>query len=632
MAYRAAIRKAVGSALTVGALTLGMVALAPSTPSGASTPSTVTWAEAEATTPNFIFPFYPGSLCSVANIDQFQFLMYRPLYWFGTGGSPSLNPEFSLASPPTYSGKTVTVNMKNYKWSDGESVTAQDVVFFMNIYHAEKANFCGYVPGLFPDNVTNVVAKGDSVVFTTTKAFNTYWFTYNELSQITPLPEAWDITATGGAPGSGGCFAGTYGAAATDTKCAAVYNYLSGQAGYNASNPGATNSNSLASYATNPLWQVVDGPWHLTHFDALGNVTMEPNPSYSGPIKPTIKQFIELPFTTDNAEFTALLGGQVNVGYLPSQDVTTPAATEGATSGPNNPRLTNFNLYPLYTWSITYFPYNFDSTANNKTAGKIMSQAYFRQAFQSLVDQPLFIKKIYKNYAVPTYGPVPVKPQNPFASSFEQKNPFPYSPSKAKSLLSSHGWSIVPNGSDVCKRAGTGPSDCGAGIPKGTKLNLGIQVASGLEALTQQMTAEKSAWSSVGINVTLSYATFDTVTGNAIPCPKGCSWQMQQWGGGWVYSPDTYPTGEDLFGAGSEANYGNYNTEVPGFAKNETLINQTIDTNKSLTTWENYLATQLPVVWQPDPATALTEVQKGLSGVTPQNVYYDLLPETWRWK
>ncbi len=103
-------------------------------------------------TPNFILPFYPAQLCSVDNIEQFQFLMYRPLYWFGVGTTPDLNTSLSVGQTPTFSNgdTTVTVDLKNYKWSNGESVTAQDVLFFMNIYHAEKANFCGYVQGRLP--------------------------------------------------------------------------------------------------------------------------------------------------------------------------------------------------------------------------------------------------------------------------------------------------------------------------------------------------------------------------------------------------------------------------------------------------------------------------------------------------
>ncbi len=612
--------------VAAGALMAGMILATPTT-SGASTPTSATWAEAPSTTPNFILPFYPGSLCSVANTDQFQYLMFRPLYWFGDGSSPNVNPTLSIGNTPTFSNgdTTVTLSLKNYKWSNGEPVTGQDVVFWMNILHAEKANWCDYTPGYLPDNIKNVTANGNSVTFTTIGAVNTYWFQYNELSQITPLPEAWDITSAGAAPGSGGCYNAAYGS--DDTACTAVYTFLSNSAGYNASNPNATN-NSLSTYATNPLWKVVDGPWMLKSFNADGQVSFVPNTKYSGPVKPTLKTFTELPYTSDNAEFNALVAGNLSVGYLPFQDITTAAPSPSET-GPNNSRVSaNYNLAPLYTWSITYYPMNFNSTANNGTAGKVFDQLYYRQAVQYLIDQPLYIKKLYKNYANPTYGPVPVVPANPFASTYEKSNPYPYNPSKAKSLLSSHGWSIVPNGTDTCQRPGTASNECGAGIPKGTPLSFQLPYATGVQATTEMMTAEQSAWESVGIHMTLTPQTFNTVIGNAVACTPGpsCTWQYEQWGGGWLFAPDAYPSGETLFYKGSVANYGSYYS-----SQNQSLINDTLTKDVSLTNWEDYLAKQLPDVFEPNPATIVSEYNKKISGFTPQNVYESLTPENWRW-
>ena len=61
---------------------------------------TATWAEAPGARPDFIFPFMNLAYFTVANIKQFQYLMYRPLYWFGTGGQPTLNATLSLAETP----------------------------------------------------------------------------------------------------------------------------------------------------------------------------------------------------------------------------------------------------------------------------------------------------------------------------------------------------------------------------------------------------------------------------------------------------------------------------------------------------------------------------------------------------
>jgi peptide/nickel transport system substrate-binding protein len=619
------LKRLLALSMAIGAMVAGLVVIAPSTGvAGAASKTTATWAEAPQATPNFILPFYPAQLCSVNNVEQFQFLMYRPLYWFGVGSSPNENASLSLGQTPKFSGDTVTVDLKNYKWANGESVTAQDVVFFMNIYHAEPANFCGYVKGDFPDNVTNVTASGTTVTFTFNKAYNQHWVLYNELSQITPFPIAWDITAAGGSPGSGGCSSAAYGTA--DAACAKVYTFLSNAAGFNANNPSAAN-NSLSTYATNPLWQIVDGPWKLKSFNPDGENSMVPNPSYSGPVKPTLKLFTELPYTSGDSEFNALVGGNLDVGYIDESEIS-QGTTNPYKAGPNNPRLSStYDLSPLYTFAINYFPENFDSNANGGVTGKIFSQLYIRQAMQYLINQPLYIKKIFKGYAVPTYGPVPTSPPNPYSSKLENSNPYPYSPAKAKAALVDNGWKVVPNGTDTCIKAGTAKGDCGAGIPAGTPLKFTEQYASGVPTSTQEDTAMKAAWSSEGINVTLSGASFDTVIGNAISCPNGCSWQMQEWNGGWTFAPDYYPSGEDLFQLGSEANYGDYND-----AENNTLITQTIDTNKPLTQWENYLAKQLPDFFQPNEAYALTEYNKDLSGVTPQNPFTGIEPEAWRWK
>src|SRR5580698_1753464 len=104
MRMKGLFKGSVAAAMAVGALTAGLVLSAPAVSSSAATPTSATWAEPPAATPNFILPYYPAQLCSVDNIEQFQFLMYRPLYWFGTGSSPALNESLSIGQTPTFSG------------------------------------------------------------------------------------------------------------------------------------------------------------------------------------------------------------------------------------------------------------------------------------------------------------------------------------------------------------------------------------------------------------------------------------------------------------------------------------------------------------------------------------------------
>ncbi len=590
---------------------------------------TAVYAELPSDTPNFIFPFDPPGLFSVVNISQFQYLMYRPLYWFGQGTTPDLNLSLSVGKNPVYTNdsKTITIDLNNYKWSNGESMSAQDVVFWMNMMHAEKDNFGAYVPGInaIPDDVTNVVATTPTeATFTLSGAVNTNWYTYNNLSQVTPLPKAWDITAKGGAPGSGGCFAGAYGTKATDTACTKVFDFLATQAGFNPSNPKAAN-NSFSTYATNPIWQVVDGPWHLTAFDATGNVTMEPNASYTGPVKAKLAKFVEAPYTDEPTEYNALLGGKINVGYLPLANVT-KATTNPEVVAAQDPRLSGFYLNEYYGWEFAYFPVNLNSSGNNGAAGKIISQLYFRQAMQTLVDQPAIISKVFKGYGAPEYGPVPVLPVTNFLSAGEKTNPYPYSQSKAENLLSSHGWKINPGGTDTCTKPGTGSNECGAGIPAGTPLTFNMQFATGITSQTEAVNDEIASWESAGIHVNETTSTFDTVIGNATACTPGpsCTWEFQDWAGSWVYSPDIYPTGEELFATGAVANYGSYSNPAA-----DNFIKQTDFTNASLANYENLMAKDVPVIYLPDQVQSLTETQNDLRGVVPQNPLSTLTPESW---
>ncbi|MEO9180029.1 MAG: ABC transporter substrate-binding protein, partial [Acidimicrobiales bacterium] len=72
-------------AVSVGAVGAALMAsLAATSVSGASNPrGTLLYAEAPGASPNFIFPYQGCAFASVNNINQFQRLMFRPLYWFG---------------------------------------------------------------------------------------------------------------------------------------------------------------------------------------------------------------------------------------------------------------------------------------------------------------------------------------------------------------------------------------------------------------------------------------------------------------------------------------------------------------------------------------------------------------------
>jgi peptide/nickel transport system substrate-binding protein len=160
------------TALVAGACSGGDGTRAPgSSPGSARAGGVATFALPPGTVPDWIFPFIDSAHSSVVN---------------------------SSLSPPVFSNgnKTVTLSLKSYRWSDGEAVTTTDIAFWLNLLAAEKQNWAYYVPGGLPDNLTGYkIVSPTTIVLSLKSAYSPDWFTDNELSQITPLPAAWNKTS-----------------------------------------------------------------------------------------------------------------------------------------------------------------------------------------------------------------------------------------------------------------------------------------------------------------------------------------------------------------------------------------------------------------------------------------------------
>ncbi|MGH3399634.1 MAG: ABC transporter substrate-binding protein [Streptosporangiaceae bacterium] len=563
----------------------------------ATSGGTATFALLPGTTPNYIFPMLTAAYYSVANIEEFQRLSYRSLYWIGNAqGQPVVDPAMSLAAPPTYSdhNSVVTIRLGNYTWSNGSPVTTRDVAFWINMLKVNKGSFAAYIPGEFPDNLKSYkIVNSKTIVLTLTGSFNPTWFTYDQLSQITPLPRAWDKTSATGKVGN-------YDQSASGAK--AVFNFLTAQ------------SKNIATYSSDPLWKVVDGPWKIANYQSDGYVKFQANPAYAGPSKPKLKYFVEEPFTTDTAELNVLRSGStLDYGYLPAQDAS--QSSQLASQG--------YTTTPWQGWGTTYFLMNW----NSPKTGPLIHQLYLRQAMQSLIDEPAFLSGPLKGYGATDYGPVPVKPSNPYVSSYEAKGPWPFSPKTAVKLLSSNGWKVKPNGVTTCVKAGTAAGDCGANIPAGTGLSFSLKYGSGAVVTSQEMQALKSQFSEAGIQINLTSAPFDSIISLLTPCKpsqSNCSWQMLNYGGGWTYGVDPYPTGDQLFATGSGSNSSNYSDPQA-----DKIIAATVHGSASLTQYENFMADQIPVLWMPQPVYQISEISTKLHGVLPQSPIESLTPENW---
>jgi peptide/nickel transport system substrate-binding protein len=526
--------------------------------------------------PNYVFPFLTPATDSGSNAIYFLATRYVPLYTVGS----TIVPSESEAYPPTYSdgNKTVTVRLKPLRWSDGTPVTSRDVLFAFNLLKANKTAWANYVPGEMPDNVTSVSAPSQStVVFHLNGAYNPTWFTDDQLSDLFAFPQqAWDKESASGKIGNYD---------ETTAGATAVYKYLSAQAG------------DSATYSTNPLWKVVDGAWVLQSYGPNGPDVLTPNPDYSP--KPHIDKLVIKTYTTDTAEFNALLAGdQLNIGTIPTQDL--PQESRATAAG--------YTYAPSTIYQISFLNLNYE----NPVTGPLVQQLYIRQALQHLMDEPAqvssFLDHGQAGHAV--NGPIPAG--SPYASSIQATAPYPFSIGAARSLLQQHGWRIPSSGAASCARPGSANNECGPGIKAGQLLQFNFLYDTGPTFLEQEVANFQSDASQVGIVLKLSSAPFGTVISDLLVCvgTSSCpasSWQMGTWSTGysWGFS-SAYATGDFIF---FNTNYSN-----PAFSKLVAATETSTDTVAAMHAYDNFASLQLPVIYTVTTNFA-NEVSKNLRGV-----------------
>jgi peptide/nickel transport system substrate-binding protein len=588
---------------------------------------TVRYAEYEGAYPTAIWPFLLPSQDSTTNVSGFQYLLYRPLYFWGTGNKVALDQNNSIGSLPVWSndGKTVTVTLKPWKWSNGDTVTGQDALFWINMTKAEgpQGNLAYYTPPntsldaqYFPDNVVSATASGQTFTLTLNKAYNQTWFLDNELSQITPMPTEWDETGPGAA---GTCDTATFGTPAATTACAADWKYLSAQ------------SIAGTTWTTSPLWTLIDGPWKLKSYNGTsGAYSIVPNTSYSGPDKPHLDEVDFVPYTSDTAEYAALKAGgknALNIGYL-----TQAAQPEFVASNPDsdNPlKSKGYDFAPLaYQDGIQYYQINFGNT----DVGALFKQGYFTKAVQETVDQAGLIKSVLKGWGYPSSGAVPPEPAgNPILPSANTANVFDVSAAKAS--LTAHGWDTSQSPA-VCTSPGTGATQCGAGIVMGQKAEYTVDYTAGNSGAVLESEIEAADAAKAGIVINYVAQQENQIAAEGVTCAgttkSGC-WQGLFYGG-WLYAPDYLPTGEALFATGAGPNVWSYSNP----AVDQTAYQSTVGASTSaMYAYETALAAEAPVIFEPNgPGNTgypfIPEVSSNLNvglsdpfgGIEPQDWYF----------
>ena len=91
---------------------------------------------------------------SIGSVTLFQNFMWRPLYWAPQGYREVFDYPLSIGTKPILSNgdRTVTFGInRRYNWSNGTPVTANDVLFWLDLLKAavteSPANWGGFTPG-----------------------------------------------------------------------------------------------------------------------------------------------------------------------------------------------------------------------------------------------------------------------------------------------------------------------------------------------------------------------------------------------------------------------------------------------------------------------------------------------------
>ena len=569
----------------------------------------VTFAEQPSGGPTYIFPITPASDLSVYDVDQFQQLFWPGLWWAPKGPNPTIDYSQSMGLAPKYSNddKTITITLKKgWKWSDGTPVTSTDVEFMVDLLKAavsiSPANDGDYTPGLFPDNLASMTTpNATTLVMKLTKTYNQPFIQLDQLGALEALPaQAWSKTSASGPIVN----------FKDPATAKLIYKFLAAQ------------SSSLSTYGSNPLWQVVDGPFKIQSFDPSTDATdLIANPKYTGTQKAHIAGIDELAFTSTSSEFNQLLTGKLDVGYVDFSDLAQVPTL----------KKDGYNVWGYPEFGFEYIAYNF----KDKTGSfdKIISQLYIRQALAHLQDEPALLKSkgVFDNAGGEAYASVPVVPTTPFTPSNAKVNPYPYSIKAASKLLKSHGWNVKPGGTTTCSKPGTGAKECGAGIAKGTPLSWNLLYDSAVGVIGSQDEQLASAAKQVGITINLSGKTFNYLIENLsdVSNPNNDNiWAMEDFGG---FSNDLYPSTNELFNTTGSFNEGGFSN--PTVDKDILASANSLNTNAVKIELQE-VAKELPGMFQiePDNVFAFKNTLSGPSGSFEALSQYQPEPQYWYFK
>jgi peptide/nickel transport system substrate-binding protein len=204
--------------------------------------------------------------------QQVRLLLYRPLVWIGQDDRFDHANSLADSVQPLDGSTRFRVTLKPWLWSDGQPVTADDVVFAWDLIKKLGPAFAYQDQGGIPGWVRSVTAVDPMHIdFVLKQPANPDWFVLNGLSSIAALPRhAWG-------------------------------------------NPDAA---TLWQHQNDPdFFRVVDGPFLLTGYAPDRYAAFAPNPLYGGH-RSTLKRLV-VDFQDGANPLHALQAGAMDMAEIP---------------------------------------------------------------------------------------------------------------------------------------------------------------------------------------------------------------------------------------------------------------------------------------------------------------------------
>lgn len=314
-------------------------------------------------------------------------LLYQPLVWVNRYGH--IDYTRSIAAQLTVSpDRTIfTVTLRPWRWSNGTSVTAQDVVYEWQLIKDQGAAYPGYGTGGIPMLIKSLTALDAMHVQIVLKhPVNPAWFIDNGLSMLQPLPaKAWQ---------------------------------------------GLSLDQLYQAQSRVGFFTVTDGPMKIQRLDIGRDAIFVANPTYDGPKMHLSRLVLEFA-PSDATAMEDVESGGMDFAPLPLEFYRLVQHAKGVRT---------VVLSPVSFWYYIDLNYR-----NPKVA--FFRDVRVRQALQDAIDQKQIIKVVYNGFGVPIYTPIPAVNADMLTPAMK-KGVFPvgYDPQKAIALLTAAGFMRGPDG------------------------------------------------------------------------------------------------------------------------------------------------------------------------------------------